>query len=90
MMCPKTSVEKVCLYPKPVDFRKSIYGMAVLVELGVKVAGLDPVLFVFLNRHGNRVKVFYQSAAASFRDGVESTRYRYPASDPRTLDYPVR
>ncbi|MFB8831614.1 hypothetical protein ACE0DR_25510 [Azotobacter sp. CWF10] len=33
MMRPDTKVEKVYLYPKPVDFRKSIDGLAALVEL---------------------------------------------------------
>ncbi|WP_443701251.1 IS66 family insertion sequence element accessory protein TnpB [Pseudomonas sp.] len=47
------------LYAKPVDFRKSIDGLAVLVEMDITVAVLDSVLFVFLNRHRNRVKIFY-------------------------------
>ncbi|WP_460145412.1 IS66 family insertion sequence element accessory protein TnpB [Pseudomonas sp. S2_A02] len=59
MMRPNASVEKVYLYSKPVDFRKSIDGLAALVELDIKVAVFDPVLFVFLNRHRNRVKVLY-------------------------------
>jgi transposase len=50
MMRPDAKVEKVYLYPKPVDFRKSIDGLAALVELDIKVAVFDPVLFVFLNR----------------------------------------
>ena len=50
MMRPNASVEKVYLYPKPVDFRKSINGPPTLVELDIKVAVFDPVLFVFLNR----------------------------------------
>mgnify|MGYP003602237429 CR=1 FL=1 len=41
MMRPNASVEKVHLYPKPVDFRKSIDGLAALVELDIKVA-CDP------------------------------------------------
>ena len=49
MMRPDTKVEKVYLYPKPVDFRKSIDGLTALVELDIKVAVFDPVLFVFLN-----------------------------------------
>lgn len=36
MMCPDAKVEKVFLYPKPVDFRKSIDGLAALVELDIK------------------------------------------------------
>ncbi|WP_443691389.1 IS66 family insertion sequence element accessory protein TnpB, partial [Pseudomonas sp.] len=47
------------LYPKLVDFRKSIDGLAALVELDIKVAVFDPVLFVFLNRPRNRVKILY-------------------------------
>ena len=50
MMRPDAKVEKVYLYPKPVDFRKSIDGLAALVKLDIKVAVFDPVLFVFLNK----------------------------------------
>ncbi|WP_267903242.1 IS66 family insertion sequence element accessory protein TnpB [Pseudomonas tructae] len=48
MMRPDAKFEKVYLYPKPVDFRKSIDGLAALVERDIKVAVFDPVLFVFL------------------------------------------
>jgi transposase len=58
-MRPDVKVEKVYLYPKPVDFRKSIDGLSALVELDIKVAVFDPVLFVFLNKSRNRVKVLY-------------------------------
>jgi hypothetical protein len=46
MIRPDGKVEKVYLSPKPVDFRKSIDGLAALVELDIKVAVFDPVLFV--------------------------------------------
>ncbi|WP_326830449.1 IS66 family insertion sequence element accessory protein TnpB [Pseudomonas syringae] len=36
MMRPDAKVEKVYLYPKPVDFRKSIDGLAALVERDIK------------------------------------------------------
>jgi hypothetical protein len=42
-----------------VGFRKSIDGLAALVALDIKVAVFDPVLFVFLNRPRNRVKILY-------------------------------
>ena len=41
MMRPDAKVEKVYLYPKPVDFRKSIDGLSALVELDIKVAVFD-------------------------------------------------
>ena len=59
MMRPDSKVEKVYLYPKPVDFRKSIDGLTALVELDIKVAVFDPVLFVILNKGGYRVKILY-------------------------------
>jgi transposase len=36
------TISLVYLYPKPVDFRKSIDGLAALVELDIKVAMFDP------------------------------------------------
>ena len=33
MMRPEAKIEKVYLYPKPVDFRKFIDGLAALVEM---------------------------------------------------------
>jgi transposase len=65
MMHPNASVEKVYLYPKLVDFRRSINGLAALVELDIKVAQFDPVLFMFLNPHRNPVKVLYWGRNAS-------------------------
>ena len=59
MMRPDAKVQKVYLYPKPVDFRKSINGLAALVELDIKVEVFNPVLFVFLNRTRSQIKILY-------------------------------
>ena len=59
MMRPDAKVQKVYLYPKPVDFRKSINGLAALVALDIKVEVFNPVLFVFLNRTRSQVKILY-------------------------------
>ena len=42
MMRPDTKVKKVFLYPKPVDFRKSIDGLSALVELEMTVSLFEP------------------------------------------------
>ena len=42
MMRPDSKFEKVYVYPKPVDFRKYIDGLAALVALDIKVAVFDP------------------------------------------------
>ena len=78
MMRPDAKVEKVYLYPKPVDFRKSIDGLAALVELDIKVAVFDPVLFVFLNKPRNRVKILYweRNGLCLFLKRLESERFK--------------
>jgi transposase len=54
---PDAKAGKVYLYPKRVDFRKSIDGLVALVELGINMAVFDPVLFVFLNKTRIRRKL---------------------------------
>lgn len=63
MIRPEPKVKAVYLYPKPVDPRKSITGLAALVELVIKVAVFDPVLFVFLN--GTRKRRWTLSSAST-------------------------
>ena len=78
MMRPDAKVEKVYLYPKPVDFRKSIDGLSALVELDIKVAVFDPVLFVFLNKPRNRVKILYweRNGFCLWLKRLESERFK--------------
>lgn len=65
MARPDAKAEKVYLYPKRVDFRKSIDGLVALVELDIKMAVFDPVLFVFLNKTRIRRKLGPRPAPTS-------------------------
>ena len=78
MMRPDAKVEKVYLYPKPVDFRKSIDDLAALVELDIKVPVFDPVLFVFLNKSRNRVNILYweRNGFCLWLKRLESERFK--------------
>jgi len=58
-MRPEADAGTVYLCREPVDFRKSISGLAVLVE---QALGLDPfahALYVFTNRDRDRIKLLY-------------------------------
>ncbi|SFP19687.1 IS66 family insertion sequence element accessory protein TnpB [Pseudomonas borbori] len=57
MMRPDAKVEKVYIYPKPVDFRKTIDGLAAPIELNIKVAVFDSELLVLLNKSRIRRKL---------------------------------
>lgn len=54
-MRPDAKVQKV--YPKPLDFRKSINRQVALVYLDIKVEVFNPVLFVFFNRSRSQIKI---------------------------------
>ena len=50
---------KVYLHRKPVDFRKQINGLSLLVEDGLQLNPFDEALFIFINRSRNRLKILY-------------------------------
>ena len=52
-------VQDICLYLPPVDFRKSIDGLAAIVELELERDPFASTLFVFSNRHRDKVKLLY-------------------------------
>ena len=52
----------VYLHRQPVDFRKQINGLAVLVSESMALDAFKPALFVFTNSARNRVKVLYWDA----------------------------
>jgi hypothetical protein len=58
MLRPKSNVE-VYLYMAPVDMRKSINGLAALVENELALSPMMEVLFVFCNRGRDKIKLLY-------------------------------
>jgi transposase len=50
---------KIMIATKPMDMRKSFNGMAQLVEHELKKDVFSGHIFVFLNKRGDRIKLFY-------------------------------
>jgi transposase len=50
---------EVFLHRNPVDFRKQIDSLAVLVQTAMALEPMRPALFVFTNRRGDRIKVLW-------------------------------
>lgn len=59
MMRPDSSLTAIYLCTHPIDFRKGILGLAALVENGLDLNPLGEGLFVFTNRHRNKIKILY-------------------------------
>lgn len=50
---------KVYLHREPVDFRKQINGLSVIVQEALKMDPFEDALFVFINCSRNRIKALY-------------------------------
>ena len=70
---------------RPVDFRKSINGLSVLVEQAMGLSPFTPSLFVFCCRRRRKVKVLYwdQSGFCLWYKRLEHELFKWPraASD---------
>ena len=55
-MHPGCHISQVYLCRQPVDFRKSIGGLSVLVEQGLALNPFDRALYVFINQQQNKIK----------------------------------
>ena len=70
----------VYLHREPVDFRKSINGLSVIVEESMKVSPFDPGLFVFCNRRRDKLKVLYwdKTGFALWYKRLEKDKFKWP------------
>ena len=59
MIRPRHALPKVYLCRQPVDMRKAIDGLAVLLEGVLSMSPFEPHLFVFCNRRRDKIKMLY-------------------------------
>lgn len=70
----------VYLYREPVDFRKQINGLSVLVQDGMAIDPFTESLFVFSNRHRNRIKILYwqRNGFCLWMKRLEKDKFSWP------------
>jgi len=70
----------IYLHRQPVDFRKAINGLSVIVEDAMGRSPFEHALFVFCNRKRNRIKVLYwdKTGFALWHKRLEKERFKWP------------
>ena len=82
-MHPGYAIDRVYLSCHPVDFRKSIAGLSALVEQELGLNPFDTALFVFINRHRNRIKILYwdRNGFCLWYKRLEIDRFAWPRGE---------
>ena len=70
----------IYLHKQPVDFRKSINGLSVIVEEHMQLSTFSGALFVFCNRQRDKIKVLYwdQTGFCLWYKRLEKDKFKWP------------
>ena len=70
----------VYLHREPVDFRKSINGLSVIVESEMALSPLSGALFVFCNKKRDKLKLLYwdRTGFALWYKRLEQEKFKWP------------
>ncbi|MFT5013727.1 MAG: transposase [Planctomycetaceae bacterium] len=80
MMRPSATQTGVYLCATPVDFRKAITGLSLLVEQSLGLNPFEPNLFVFINRRQDKIKILYweKNGFCLWYKRLEKERFKWP------------
>ena len=75
-----SSSADVYLHREPVDFRKAINGLSVIVEDALGLSPFSPALFVFCNKRRTQLKVLYwdETGFALWQKRLEKEKFKWP------------
>jgi transposase len=78
---------RVLIYRQPIDMRKAIDGLAMLVSDHLGESPSSGSLYVFYNRSSNKLKVLYWqcNGFCLFYKRLEKDRFKLPHSDCQTM-----
>lgn len=81
MMRPQGEMS-VYLHRLPVDFRKAINGLALIVQEALSLSPYEESLFVFINRSRNRIKLLYweRNGFCLWMKRLEKHKFAWPLS----------
>ena len=74
------SFVNIYLHRDPVDFRKSINGLSIIVEQQMKLSPFDNALFVFCNKGRDKLKALYWDSTGFclWYKRLEKDKFKWP------------
>ena len=80
-------VSAVYLHREPVDFRKAVNGLAVIVEGAMGLSPFSGALFLFCNRSRDKLKCLYWDASgfALWYKRLEESKFHWPRRAPDSV-----
>lgn len=80
MMRPGNDVPCVYLCIEPVDFRKSINGLSLIVEQSLELNPFESALYVFINRKRDKLKILYweRNGFCLWYKSLQQERFKWP------------
>ncbi len=86
MMRPSNDIQAVYLCRDPVNFRRGINGLAVLVEDTLRLDPFAEQLYIFYNRRRNQIKVLYwANGFCLWQKRLEKSRFHRPRKSSEEL-----
>ncbi len=82
-MHPGCSIDQVYLCREPIDFRKAINGLSVLVEQELGLSPFASALYVFTNRPRNKIKALYwhRNGFCLWQKRLEADKFAWPVDE---------
>ena len=82
-MHPGCSIDQVYLCREPIDFRKAINGLSVLVEQELGLSPFASALYVFTNRQHNKIKALYwhRNGFCLWQKRLEADKFAWPRDE---------
>ncbi len=87
MIRPDKSIKKVYLCRKPVDFRKAINGLSMIVEETLCLDPFSGQLFVFTNKRRNKIKILVwdKTGFILWLKALDRDQFKWPLKDKKDL-----
>jgi len=83
LLRPALSAPRVFLCVEPVDFRKSITGLSLLVEQALSLNPFDTTMYVFINRKRDKIKILLweKNGFVLWYKRLEKQRFKWPSDE---------